>query len=148
MPAELVLALGRPGGHAAADGEHGFGVPPAQLPLPAHQARHVVAHHPRRAHGPHVPAGGKGQGSAGGPRPPPGTGSGVSSVLGAPSVGRSRLLEDPELQLPLLWWKAFEMSSDAAVFNNMEHRGEPQTPLLQLRAVLKEKKKKPHLDKN
>jgi len=62
VPAELVLALGGPGGHAAADGEHGVGVPPAQLPLAAHQARHVVAHHPGRAHGAHVPAGeGEGQ---------------------------------------------------------------------------------------
>lgn len=74
VPAELVLALGRPGGHAAADGEHGLGVPAAQLPLPAHQPRHVVAHHPRRAHGPHVPAGGKRQGSGG-----PGLGQGPPS---------------------------------------------------------------------
>lgn len=71
VPPELVLALGRPGGHAAPDGQHGLGVPPAQLPLPAHQPRHVVAHHPRRSHGPHVPAGGNGRGSDGSTRPEP-----------------------------------------------------------------------------
>lgn len=69
VPAELVLALRRPGGHAAPDGEHGLGVPPAQLPLPAHQARHVVAHHPRGAHGAHVPAEGRGRAAPGAAAP-------------------------------------------------------------------------------
>lgn len=113
VPAELVLALGRPGGHAAADGQHRLGVPPAQLPLPAHQARHVVAHHPRRAHGAHVPAGGKGQGSAGGPRRPPGTDSEGSRVLSAPEPSSG----GPELQLPLpFWWKSFTISHRPCVF--------------------------------
>lgn len=58
--AELVLALGCPLCHAQADGTHHVRVSVAQLPLAAHQARHVVTHHPGGAAcGSHVP--GKGQ---------------------------------------------------------------------------------------
>lgn len=58
--AELVLALGRPLGHAQANGTHHIWVSVAQLPLAAHQSWHIVAHHPGRAACSfHVP--GKGQ---------------------------------------------------------------------------------------
>lgn len=44
--AELVLALRCPLGHAQANGPHHIWVPVAQLPLAAHQAWHIVTHHP------------------------------------------------------------------------------------------------------
>ena len=44
--AELVLALCCPLGHAQADGTHHVRVSVAQLPLAAHQAWHIVTHHP------------------------------------------------------------------------------------------------------
>lgn len=57
MP-ELVLALCSPLSHAQADGTHHIWVAVAQLTLAAHQAWHIVAHHPGGAAcSPHVPVG-------------------------------------------------------------------------------------------
>lgn len=54
--AELVLALHRPLSHAQANGTHHIRVSVAQLPLVAHQAWHVVTHHPGGAtRSSHVP---------------------------------------------------------------------------------------------
>lgn len=58
--AELVLALRCPLCHAQANGTHHIRVSVAQLPLAAHQAWHIITHHPRGAAcSSHVP--GKGQ---------------------------------------------------------------------------------------
>lgn len=142
VPPELVLALGRPGGHSAPDGQHGLGVPPAQLPLPAHQPRHVVAHHPRRAHGPHVPAGGNGRGSDGSTRPEPcvhgdiGRGAGrdgdgmekgcgrdrAAKRRGGAALGKGCFALLPPTPTPaphpLLGEKTFKNLPDCVLFNN------------------------------
>lgn len=46
MLAELVLALCSPLSHTQANGTHHIWVSVAQLTLPAHQAWHIVTHHP------------------------------------------------------------------------------------------------------
>lgn len=49
MLAELVLALCCPLSHSQANGTHHVWMSVAQLPLAAHQAWHIVTHHPRGA---------------------------------------------------------------------------------------------------